>query len=279
MLRSLLVGLDGTDDCAAAIDLGINWAKRFDCLLVAIGVVDEPSIRGSRPEGQVSRSYQGAYDQLLKTARRKVDLALENFSIRCSDEQVAYKLLEEEGEPCQQILTEAQRYDLMLLGCKTHFRHGSERHPCATLERVLRNAPRPVVVTPTDNNPNHNNGIVIAYDGSVQAARALQAFLATGLAKLGQVYVFTVHQDSSVEAARIADRAVEFLRFHGVESNRVSLASDGAPSKLFLDYANQCNAGLIVMGAYGQPKVSEFFFGSVTCSALKDSTIPLMLFH
>lgn len=279
MLRSLLVGIDGSDDCVAAVELGIQWAKRFRCLLVAIGVVDEPSIRGSQPEGKVSRSYQGAYDQLLKNARREVEQALENLAIRCSEEQIAFKLLEEEGEPCDRILTEMQRYDLMLLGCKTHFRHGSERHPCVTLERVLRNAPRPVVVTPADLCENRGDEIVIAYDGSVQSARALQAFLATGLAATGPIHVFTVHRESSIEAARIADRAIEFLRFHEIDAERVSLASDASPSKLFLDFATKRRAGLLVMGAYGQPRVSEFFFGSATCSALKESKLPLLLFH
>ena len=44
-------------------------------------------------------------------------------------------------------------------------------------------------------------------------------------------------------------------------------------------YAEDHNAELIVMGAYGQAKVKEFFFGSATCVALRESSIPLFLFH
>ena len=115
-MRSILVGVDGSEDGLPAVDLGIRWAKRFDSLLVGIGVVDEPSIRGFQPEGRVSATYQVAYDQLLAENRHQVEQALERFAIRCSEEQVSYKLLEDEGQPCERILMELQRYDLMLFG-------------------------------------------------------------------------------------------------------------------------------------------------------------------
>ena len=279
MLRSLLVGLDGSDDCIAAVELGIRWAKRFDSLLVAIGVVDEPAIRGTNRQEAVSRSYRPTYEQLLTTARRDVEQALQKLAIHCSEAQVAYKLLEDEGQPCERIIAESQRFDLLILGCQTHFAHGSERHPCKTLEQVLRNAPRPVVVTPQKLPDESHEGVLVAYDGSVQAARALQAFLATGLAELGPVHIVSVDANSAVDAARTADHAAEFLRFHGIESKRIPIENPGSPSKLFLEYAEQNKLSLIVMGAYGQPRISEFFFGSATASSLRESPVPMLLYH
>lgn len=278
-MRTILVGLDGSDDCLPAVDLGIHWAKQFDSLLVGIGVVDEPSIRGFQPEGHVSPTYQVAYEQLLKEARHKVERALERFAIRCSDDQVSFKLLEDEGQPCERILTELQRYDLLILGCRTHFRYASDQHPCQTLEQVLRATSRPVVVAPRSSANEPREGIVVAYDGSVQAARALQAFLATGLAvDSGPIRIVSVHSDSSIEAARIADRASEFMRFHGIEAIRVPLVGRSASDKL-LSYCEASKAKLVVMGAYGQARVKEFFFGSATCMALQKSSTPLFLFH
>ena len=34
MLRSILVGLDGSEHGDSALELGIRWARRFDALLV-----------------------------------------------------------------------------------------------------------------------------------------------------------------------------------------------------------------------------------------------------
>lgn len=277
-MRSILVALDGSDDCLPAVDLGISWAKRFDSLLVGIGVIDEPAIRGHQPEGRISPSYQAAYDQLLGETRHKVERALQRFAIQCSDAQVAFKLLEDEGQPCERILTELQRYDLVILGCRTHFTPGRDQHACKTLENILRSAPRPVVVAPRAADPGRGEGVVVAYDGSVQAARALQAFWAAGLAGHGPIHIASVHRDSSVEAARIADRAVEFLRFHEIEADRVPMVG-GPADRRFLDYAQQVNAALLVMGAYGQARIAEFFLGSATCTALTESSVPVFLFH
>jgi nucleotide-binding universal stress UspA family protein len=43
--------------------------------------------------------------------------------------------------------------------------------------------------------------------------------------------------------------------------------------------AQRLGAGVIVLGAFGQPAIKEFFFGSVTNSVLEASTVPLFLFH
>ena len=37
MLKSILVGLDGSPSSGAAVELGIQWAKQFNALLGGIG--------------------------------------------------------------------------------------------------------------------------------------------------------------------------------------------------------------------------------------------------
>ena len=123
-----------------------------------------------------------------------------------------------------------------------------------------------------------SEGVIVAFDGSVQASRALHAFLASGLAARGPIRIVTVHPVLAAEAAKTADRAVEYLRFHGIEAERVPMVG-GSASPRFLDYAEQSNAELLVMGAYGQSSVSEFFFGSATCEALRRSKVPVFFYH
>ena len=278
MLRSIMVGLDGSVHTDSAIELGLRWAKRFDCLLIGIGVVDEPTLRGSQTE--ISRSYQKAYDQLVASETIEVEQCLEKFTLRCTEAGVAHKLLESVGSPCEQILLQSQRYDLVLFGKQTHFRAGKHEHPCKTLESVVRNAARPVVTVPeTLASSDSSGGVLVAYDGSVQASRSIQAFLATGLHKLGDVHILCAHGNSKVEAAKIADRAAEFLRFHGVEANPIPVVCREGAGNCFTEHAAKLGAELIVMGAYGQPQLSEFFFGSATCTALKHSKVPLFLYH
>ena len=44
-------------------------------------------------------------------------------------------------------------------------------------------------------------------------------------------------------------------------------------------HARRLKAGLLVMGAYGQPVLREFFLGSVTRTILEESPVPLFLYH
>jgi nucleotide-binding universal stress UspA family protein len=80
-------------------------------------------------------------------------------------------------------------------------------------------------------------------------------------------------------AARHADRAVEFLRSHEINVCPRPLASAAPPAEVILEQARQLGARLLVMGAYGQPAIREFFFGSVTRTVLKESPVPLFLYH
>jgi nucleotide-binding universal stress UspA family protein len=277
MLKSILIGLDGSDYSAAAIDFAILWARRFDALLVGLGVVDEPTIRGPELVPLGGASYKRHRDDVrVREARVRVEQFLERFALRCSEAGVSSKLLEDVGLPWEQILLESQRYDLILLGQRTYFHFETQQGPCETLEKVLKNTPRPVVTVPEK--LGSDGPVVVAYDGSLQAARALQAFEASALHGQEEVHIITVAADR-VEAARHADRAAEYLRFHDVPARVHALASTEKPARILLERARRLDAGLVVMGAYGQTVLREFFLGSVTRTLLKESSVPLFLYH
>jgi nucleotide-binding universal stress UspA family protein len=58
-----------------------------------------------------------------------------------------------------------------------------------------------------------------------------------------------------------------------------ALTSSAPPAVVVLDEARRLGAGLLVMGAYGQPVLREFFLGSATRSLLAECPIPMFLFH
>jgi nucleotide-binding universal stress UspA family protein len=277
MLRSILVGLDGSAYSATAVDLGLGWAQRHGALLVGIGIVDEPTIRQPEPVPLGGMHYKKERDDnLVADARRRVQEFLQEFARRCAAAKVACKLLEDVGLPYEQIALEAQRYDLILLGQQSHFHFETQAQPDETLTKVLKHSPRPLVTVPGQ--LQGGGVVVVAYDGSLQAARTLQAFQAMGLGDAQELHVVSVDADPG-EAARRAERAVEFLRAHAVTAHPHALATLAKPAQVILDQVRQLNAGLVVMGAYGQPTLREFFFGSVTRTMLRDSPVPLFLYH
>jgi nucleotide-binding universal stress UspA family protein len=275
MIRSLLVGLDGSPYGTPVLELGLRWAKRFDAQLVGIGVVDEPGILVSEA-ALFAEGYHRPVITALEQSKRAVEDVLRNFARRCEEAGVAYRTIEDVGTPSVEILTEAQRYDLIVLGRETHFDFGWQQQPDETLGRVIQDGPRPVVVVPEA--PKGGESIVVAYDGSLQASRALAAFEATGLGDGRDVHVVTVDADR-VAAARTADRALEYLRSHGINATAHISDAPRATARTILDWVRSLGAGLLVMGAYGQPTLREFFLGSVTRTVLKESPAAVFCTH
>jgi nucleotide-binding universal stress UspA family protein len=284
MLRSILVGLDGSDFSHSAIEVGIYLARKTGALLVGLGVVDEPTIRGTEPSligGGVPYAEPVFYTERVANARREVEKFLSQFTLRCAEAGVAYKVLEDVGLPHEQIELQAQRYDLIVLGQQTRFHFETQEGYDDTVRRVLKDSPRPVIAVPArlEMNPDEpGHTVMVAYDGSLQAARALHAFANSGIAGSLPTVVVSVNPEHS-EAARDAERAIDYLRFHDIKAEAGAIASSGDPARVLLAKAREHKSALIVMGGYGQPILREFFIGSVTRTLLKESTVPLFLYH
>ena len=126
--------------------------------------------------------------------------------------------------------------------------------------------------------PISGEAVMVAYDGSLQAARALAAFETSGLGCSQKVHVVSVAQEHK-DAARHADRAVGFLGLHGIEAIPHPVNTSVSTAQVILHKVRYLEAGLLVMGAYGQPVLREFVLGSVTRSVLKESPVPVFCYH
>lgn len=276
MFKSVLLVLDGQPADHGAVDLGIRWSKDYDVLLVGLGVIDEKVVHPLEavPIGA------GHAKQMLDAARLHeqrlvIGNTLSNVALRCARAGAAFKPLEHVGSPVNEVLVEAQRFDLIIMPRQAD--DGSDTGHWIisdVLRTILHLAPRPVVAVP-ETLPK-GNAIVVAYDGSLQAARTLCAFEASGLAARHPVHVISI-ADDHLEAARCGNRANEFLGVHGIRATLSAMPGDAAEQ--IMNFAREVDAGLIVLGAYGKPRIREFFLGSVTNSILTSCPLPLFLFH
>ena len=189
---------------------------------------------------------------------------------------MAFNLLEDRGVPYEEILRESQRYDLVLFGHEVHFRFGTVDQPDDTLWKVLKREPKPVVIARHKLEPGAS--VVVAYNGSPQADRALQAFQSSGLDFGEEVCVVSANDDRE-ETTRRAERAVEFLQFHRIKAVARVLGPVDSVSRAILEEVRQRSARLLVMGACGHSAVREFLLGSITKAVLKESPTPVFLCH
>jgi nucleotide-binding universal stress UspA family protein len=283
MLRSILIGIDFAGSDVTTQRLGIQWATRTGATLVGLAIVDEPGIRALEPAWPVGGKpgvdpiYYRGYEARLEEMHHKAGQLLEQFAARCDEAGVAHAEMKAVGSPHERIQEEAQTCDVILLTRRSHLRFiAGDDEGDATLRKVLKDTPRPMVAVPKTEWP--EGPVVIAYDGSLQAARALAAFAATGLGESSKIHVISVGS-SPIAAAECTDRACKFLSHHKIVAVVHNLSSSAPPEEVILEQIRRLNAGLLVMGAYGRPVLREFFVGSVTRKMLEESPVPLFLYH
>ncbi len=276
MLRRILIGLDGSEYCWAAVEMAIGWAKAASAQLTGLGVVDEPEICAPEPVPLGASAFKAQLDQSrLAEARSTVESAVQRFEQMCRQQGIPAQALVDVGLPSQQIAREAQRADLIFLGQQTRF--ALDEEPGRTLHALLKAPPRPVVVVPRE--VPQQQAVLVAYDGSLQATRALWAYCQLGLARfLGNTFVLTVHEDEA-QGRLISQYAVDLLGSHSIASSTQVLSPRESVDRMILQVAQECQAGLIVMGCYGKASLMEWFLGTTTVNTIAHTPVPLFLFQ
>jgi nucleotide-binding universal stress UspA family protein len=275
-LQTILVGLDVSPDCVAAVELSLGWARATGARLMGVGIIDEPAIRRGEPVPLGAGHYKHERDEArLADARLRVDRFLQDFADRCAGEGIRCGVVTKVGVPHEQIVLAAQRVDLVVLPRRSHFHFETERKERDdTVERVLQQCPRPVVTVPTG--PRGSGPVVVAYDGGIHAARALHAFALAGIEPGSDVLIVSLDEDES-EAAERAQSAIALLASHGVPAHRAMVPARMPVARAILHVVEATHARLLVAGSRSNRRLTHLLSGSVTRVLLEEGQAPLLL--
>lgn len=123
------------------------------------------------------------------------------------------------------------------------------------------------------------NEVVIAWDGSRSAARALADAMPI-VAKADEVRIVSVLQEKQAVQAGVTTDVRRHLRSHGVETAADEVDASGRTiGRAIADYLDARKPDLMVMGAYGHSRVREFVLGGATEYILHDLPVPVFLAH
>jgi nucleotide-binding universal stress UspA family protein len=280
MLKTILIGLDGSVYSKVATKAAMEIAKNFGCKLYGLGIVDVETIFESSPGVAGSIHYKETADKRqYEEAKKRVSKSLEFFEAACKEAHVECEVRYNEGSPYDEFIKEAPRYDAIMLGQRTFFEQEKREGPCDTLMRILKHTPRPVLVAPEKMRYSLNQPAVVAFDGSKPSARALQLFTMLSFDDSPQnIHLITVCDDEE-RARTIQERAKFYLSRWYVKPPTCKVAIRKKRHKAILEYAEEVNARIIVMGAYGTSGVKNFFFGSNTRHMLENAGCLLFLYH
>jgi nucleotide-binding universal stress UspA family protein len=267
MIKEALVCLEGSPSSDAATRLAITIASDFRAQLVGLAIVDEPDIRAGTPTGIGGSSFKHERDEaLVAEARTRAADALALFERRCRDAGIPAHALEIVGRPAVSILHEMEARDLTVMGRDANFRFEIESEDTATREEILHRAARPLLLVPEGSHGPLGKEVVVAYDGSRAAKRAIASFAASG-------------GDNGAQAWEMASAGVKLLAELGIAAETHNLVSAVPSVDALFAFANEIGAGLIVMGAFAHSRLAHLFHRSVTRGLVERTTIPLYLQH
>ncbi len=277
MWKSLVVGLSGSPCSQEAVKLALAWAQSNMAKVIGVGVIDDEWLAPTASVPLGAAFLKAERDQVvLKAAEHRLSRVLKEFEQACQSAVVAHKTFGVHGHAADRLTEHAQRADLLVVGRKRLESTESIAPITNTLEEIIKRAVRPVVSV---SGPMLSaKSVIVAYDGSAQAARTLNAFVGLGLFSDLPVQLITVEK-SLGDLAYDATLAAEFLEAHGFKVDVNCFTSNESPGDALLRHIEETQPALVVLGAYGKSWLGEFFLGSVTTTLLRRSNASLFLYH
>ena len=168
----------------------------------------------------------------------------------------------------------ARYHDLVIVGIGA-----SDGTQQSTAEAVLFGSGRPTLVVPEDEPVGTFGHVMIAWDGSRAAARAVTD-ARDFLQRAQTVTIVAVTDEKVLPEGGRANQLADFLSRHDVQASVVPVESRGRPiAETLQEHAREIGAGLLVMGGFGHSRVRDFVMGGATSGVLKNLRLPVLMSH
>lgn len=273
MFRALLAAIKPVENQDVVVRYAVSLAEQYSLEVEGCCVTDLSRLAPIEPLPLGASHYKTERDKhLVRDAREQ---ALENISRLfelCRQRDVFCQSQLCEGNSLQVLGEVGQRCDLIVCGVSQHADFGE----ASLLHSLLKHGGRPTIVVPEGEF--RVSRVLIAFDGSIQAGRALASFAYSGFAGDCCIDLLTIDNENS-QAERIAESARRFLGRHGITATIRTVGAEHDIAAQILTIAAEISADLLVMGSFGKSAFRDFFLGSVTRSILMALKIPVLLDH
>ena len=281
-MKNLLICTDGSNYSQECCRYGAWLAKQARAHVEVLYVTDlrqfEVPVVADLSGSLGIQPFEGMVTHLQEVEEQKAEFvknsALSIFEAVGLSDRVQFH--HETGLLVDAIDAYAARADLVLLGKRGENVNFATKHLGSMLERVVRSASKPCLVTPRKFRPIDH--VAVAYDGSPSCKEALEF--------MSKVELFTAFnlQVIVVNEGRLEDEAAKLLAEAEVMLNRFSLypacqVLNGVAETAIADYVKQTKVDLLVAGAYGHTRIRELLIGSTTTALLRNCHVPVLCFR
>ncbi|HUG38603.1 MAG TPA: universal stress protein [Candidatus Limnocylindrales bacterium] len=274
--KDLLVHLDDGPGCATRVAVALGLAARHGAHLTGLYTI------GEGPLAAYVRAHVPAdlRTRLEAETEARSEAVLADFRDAAERAGVAWETRTERtlDAPLARVLSvHARSADLVVLGqVGPDAPAGAPRHLPG---EVVMASGRPVLVVPESGAfETLGERVVVAWDASRAAARAVGDAMPI-LERAASILVVTVNPTEGHGELPGADIAVHLAR-HGIEVEVQTVETDQmSAGEVLLSFATDGGRDLLVMGAYGHPRLRQLVLGGVTRTVLERMTLPVLMAH
>ena len=282
-MNRILLCVDGSEYTEPACHYAAWWASRVSAQIEILYVSDLRSFEipaFADLSGSLGvQPYQGVAVQIQEMEQRKAGVIEERcvallMEAGCAKEDLVFThltgflvdTLQERQEDC---------YGLVM-GKRGENADFAKGHLGSMMERVVRCATRPVFVTARKFMPIQR--VLLAYDGSASAQKALWSLMSGDLLKNAELCLVTVAEDREAEQYASSLREAESqLVAAGIPADCQILG--GEPEDAIAAFVEEQGIDLLVIGAYGHSRLRHFFIGSTTSEMMRGCKVPVLCFR
>ncbi len=277
MIKTILVGVDGSEHARTAARYAIWLAQKLDATVVGLHVVDIVSIEGSffhDISGSLGfEPYLDFSSKMREVLYERGKAILEEFRNRAAEANVRFDTMLTMGIVPNEIADAAKTADLVAIG----HRGVNEKFVTgllgSTAENVTRRSPKPVLVCTLQFKEVEHP--LLAYDGSQRAAAAMHSAAEFCTELDLPLTVLTVHRDEAT-GRKILAEAETYLRAYPIEV-RLELQQTGNAPERIANFIREHRHDLLFIGAYGHSRIIELVLGSTTEYVLRNASCPVFL--
>ena len=285
--KSILVPLEESDVLPSVLATTLLVARQYESYVE--GLCIRPSLAGAIAvgfEGGVAAlaGTEEQFEQEQETRTRRLQQQFDGFvhdnglavATSADTEGLCARWVEDEAPGIGVFGQRGRVFDLIVVGRPTP---GALTPAMNTLETVLFESGRPVLIAPPTAPQSLAGNVVIAWNGSTETARAV-AFATPFLQAAERVTVLTV--EGALVPGPSGDEVAESLRRHGVTADAAASMGKRSPSAAgaeMLEEAAKRGADLLIKGGYTQSRLRQMIFGGATSHILNEAQIPVLMAH
>lgn len=285
MLKTFLVPMLDADRRSSALATAIALAKRFNGRVAGCLVQRDPRELFGRIGDDMSETVRlDLLRHAVADAGEEAEAARRWFERACTEAEapgaagsagwISGPWRSVMGHADAALAQEGRFADLLVFPEAKTVNSGPWR---VALDGALFGSGRPVLLATDPPAGRIGTSVVIAWDGSQAAVRAVNAALPI-LASATHVRIVTV--DAEDRPLAQPERLSDWLAAQGVKAPVVTMAAGSDPAgQVVLETAVDEGADLLVMGGFGHSRFREWVLGGVTRHVLKNAEIPILMMH